>query len=231
MPRCIAKKKDGNQCKGTAKQGEQWCGYHRKRFGSKTTHGRYASAELLGIPQNEKMTFDQFYADEKPFELGKELAYLRTLLVEQRKAMEMSRPNFRNAILTDFREQGLSDLTSSGVPGEHAEAVIALLSSRVEEVLNEYHGPAEVLSPGDYATLADLIERIARVAEKAKRIAEGITLNVDFRNVGLVLVKFVREVVMAEVKDQNVRARIVEKVRAMNLTTTTPTTMLAAHED
>lgn len=231
MPRCEATKKDGTQCKGTAKSGEKWCSYHRKRFASKTTHGRTASPELLGIPQNERMTFNEFYANEKPFELGTELAYLRTLLVEQRKAMEMSRPNFRNAILSDFRAQGTSDLTSAGVPEENAEAVITLLSSRVEEILNEYHGPAEVLSPGDYATLADLIERIARVAEKAKRIAEGITLNVDFQNIGLVLVKFVREVVMMEVKDQNTRARIVERVRAMNLTTTTPTTMLAAHED
>ena len=87
MPRCQANKKDGTQCKASAKEGEKWCHFHKKRFAKVVKHGNTASPELLGIPNRNKLTFEQFYEQEKPLELMSEIAYLRTLLVELRQTI------------------------------------------------------------------------------------------------------------------------------------------------
>ena len=88
MPQCQANKKDGSQCNGRAKEGEKWCHYHKKRFAVNVRHGNCASPELLGVPQNQSLTFKQFYEQEKPLELQYELALLRTMYLELRKSLE-----------------------------------------------------------------------------------------------------------------------------------------------
>lgn len=217
MPQCEAIKKDGERCNGVAKPGNRYCHYHRKRFTSASSHGLNASPEMLGIPQNKSMTFSEFYNSEKPFELLTELAYLRTMLVEQREAMEATRPDFRAAILHDFHQCTVKDLMESGVSEKVSKQIAELLKPRLEDIIREYHGPVEPLSPAQYSMLGDTIERISRVADKAKRIADGITLNVDFGATTRIIVKFVREVVLREVQDPHQRARIVERVRGLNL--------------
>ena len=217
MPQCEAIKKDGEQCKGAAKIGHKYCHYHRKRYASKITHGRTASPEFLGIPNNKKITFEEFYRSEKPFELVTELALLRTLLVEQREAMEATRPKYREAILDDFHTLSQLDLEQIGVTNpEVRKAIVDTLKPRLEHLLDEYHGPIEPLSASQYSMLGDTIERISRVALKAKTIADGITLNVDFGGVKHILIRFIREVVMREVRDPYQRARIVTAVRELN---------------
>ncbi|RMF31293.1 MAG: hypothetical protein D6752_02420 [Candidatus Nitrosothermus koennekii] len=218
MPRCQALKSDGSQCNGTAKVGYKWCAYHRKKFASKVKHGKYADPSTLAIPEQEQLTFQQFYEREKPFDLLSELAYARTLLVEQRKAIEARNPQLREALLKDFKSQSFDDLIQKGLDEKIASSILEIITIRLEEVLNEYYGKSMPMNSREYAALGNSLERVAKIAEKAKKIAEGITLNINFSNVGLVLIKFVREVIMAEIKDPHIRARIVERVRAMNLT-------------
>lgn len=228
MPQCEAIKKDGEQCNGVAKAGYKYCHYHRKTYSKNVRHGRTASPELLGIPHNKQLTFQEFYESQKPFELIGELAYLRTLLVEQREAMEATRPSFRENILRDFATLGSMDLVEAGVSDDAALKILDVLSPRLQVILNEYHGPVEPLSAQQYSMLGDTIERISRTADKAKRIAEGITLNVDFGSVQHTLIRFVREVIMREIRDPDDRARIVSRVREMNLTGDRPVTHMAA---
>lgn len=224
MPQCVAKKSSGEMCKARAKEGDKYCATHRARASSAVQHGRRSVAETLGVPKTEQLTFDEFHALNKPFELTTELAYLRTILVEQRKAMEVQRDTARDTFLEDLQERSIHHLLEANMKESVVEKLVDALHPIWVSIIEAYYGPVEPLQPEQFQMLADMIEKISRVAEKAKKIREGITLNVEFKNVGQILVRFVRECMFSEIHDplpktaRELRANIVARVRNMNLT-------------
>lgn len=225
--KCAHKKRGGVPCKGDAIEGSKYCGYHDRKVAAVSdasrTHGLRSKAETLGVPAGERLTFDEFHSLNKPFELTTELAYLRTILVEMRKALESQRDTSRDLFLEDLHERSTQLLLEANMKPAVVEKLVGALHPVWVDIIEAYYGPAEPLQPEQFQMLADMIEKISRVAEKAKKIQEGITLNVEFKNVGPILVRFVREILFAEIHDpmpsaRELRQNIVARVRSMNLT-------------
>jgi hypothetical protein len=231
MATCSAKKASGDRCKGKPSAGSKYCGFHQKRFGGAITHGRSASAELLGIPQTVHNTFEEFHQRNKPFELHTELAYVRTLMVEQRKAMEATRDSARQALFEDLQERSTNLLMEANMKPAVIDKLIGALVPVWQDVVEGHYGPAEPLQPEQFQMLADMIEKTSRIAEKAKKIQDGITLNVDFKNVGPILIRFVREIIFSQVHDVETRQNIVAAVRSMNLLGQTTRVIQQSSED
>lgn len=221
---CQHKKPDGSSCKGATVNDSSYCAYHHKKTSNGVTHGNRSKAQTLGISPNEQLTFEEFHALNKPFELNTELAYLRTLLVEIRKSMESQRDTSRDTFFEDLHERTLQFLLEANMKPAVAEKITNSLHPVWTNIIEAYYGPADPLQPEQFMMLGDLIEKIARTAEKAKKIQEGITLNIEFKNIGQILTKFVREVLFAVVRDPlpptaiQLRQEIVTAVRTMNLT-------------
>lgn len=216
MPQCQANTKNGERCKGTAREGEQWCAYHKRRYAKNVTHGNTASPELLGIPQNQQLTFKQFYEQEKPLELLQEIAYLRTLGVELRKSIDRNRQEARDELLEEFSIMMSDFLIEAGFENDDITTALEELKKEMDFILEAHLGPADPITPEDIAELRNHIEAISRVAEKAKKIKDGFTLTVDMGNVHPILMAFTQQVVLPNVTDRFMRSQIVESARAFS---------------
>lgn len=214
MPQCQATKKNGEQCNGNAKQGEKWCHYHKKRYAKMVKHGNTASPELLGVPQNQSLTFKQFYEQENPLELQREIALLRTMYLELRAALERNQGDSRGEMIEDYKARMEGFLADCGLSDEVIQDRVAELGEDLDDLLLEYIGPAEPITAEDIVMLRDHIEAVSRVAEKAKKIKDGFTLNVDLGNVHNILVQYTQQVVLPNIKDRFLRSKIVEETRA-----------------
>lgn len=217
MELCRANKSDGTPCSARQKKGELYCAFHFKKLAKVADKKTEALGDLLGIQPGEQLTFQKFHELAKPFELYQELAYLRTLLTSYRKSIEMNLDSKREELLTELSDSVFAHFLDIGVKQETAEKFKEMLAPVYESILDHYYGPAEPLQPEVFNQLADMIERISRVAERAKKIQDGITLNVNLPSVGPILVNFVREVVFTVVTSPEQRKEIIHQVRRMNL--------------
>lgn len=214
MAQCEAKKSDGSQCKGNAKDGNKWCSFHQKRYAKTVKHGNTASPELLGIPKTQHVTFQAFYEQEKPLELLSEIAYLRTLGVELRQTIERNREGNRQELLEEFKKRLATTLIDAGMEESDLEEFTEEVADDLDDILLEYIGPAEPLSPADIGHLAEHIETISRVAERAKKIKDGFTLNIDLSNVHGHILRYTQQCILSVVTDRYLRSKIVENTRA-----------------
>lgn len=217
MELCRANKTDGTPCEARQKKGELYCAFHYKKLAKQADKKTDELGDLLGIQPGEQLTFQKFHELAKPFELYQELAYLRTLLTSYRKSIEMNLDSKRADLLKELSESVYAHFLDVGVKQETADKFKEMLSPIYESILDHYYGPAEPLQPEVFNQLADMIERISRVAERAKKIQDGITLNVNLPSVGPILVNFVREVVFSVVTAPEQRKEIIHQVRRMNL--------------
>ena len=218
MPQCKAKKADGEQCGGVARKGDRYCPYHRKKYGRGITHGSAASPEMLGIPKHKRLTFKEFMALKDPFGLQTELAQLRTLLVEHRESMSKHRPDYVDAFIEDVSTRGAALLNAKlegKVSPETTGKLLKLLGPVLKEVYQSYVGEISDLTTDEMQALAGLVKDIAYTAEKAKKIADGITISVDIK--AEMLTNFIREFILPNVPDHNTRVRIIEAASAYRL--------------
>lgn len=216
MAQCEANKTSGERCNGTAKQGHRWCAYHQRKFAKNVKHGNTAAPELLGIPQNQHLTFQQFYEQEKPLELLQEIAYLRTLGVELRKSIDRNRQEARDELLDEFEAMIQDFLVENGFEDEGIAVAKKELREEADLILESHMGPAEPITADDIEKLRNHIEAISRVAEKAKKIKDGFTLTIDMGGVHPVLMAFTQQVVLPNITDRLQRSQIVESARAFS---------------
>ncbi len=214
MALCEAKKSDGTPCQGKAKEGNKWCSFHQKRYAKNVTHGNTASPELLGIPKGQHITFQAFYEQEKPLELLAEIAYLRTLGVELRQTIERGREGNRQELLESFGKKLATSLIDAGMADNDVEEFTEEMVNELDDTLLEFIGPAKPLSALEIGLLSDHIETISRVAERAKKIKDGFTLNIDLSNVSSYLLRYTQQCILSVVTDRYLRSQIVENTRA-----------------
>lgn len=230
MSLCRETKSDGSPCTARARKGELYCTFHLRQHQKRQQKAITSTTELLGISGGEALTFQKFHEVAKPFELYQELAYLRTLLTSYRKSIEMNLDTRRKELLEELSTSVYNSFIDGGMKEAVAEKIMEVLHPIYTSILDHYYGPAEPLQPEAFNQLADMIERISRVAERAKKIQDGITLNVQLPSVGPILVNFVRDVVFTVITSPQQRKEIVEAVRRMNLLGVAPTNSLPAGE-
>lgn len=211
MARCEAKTKTG-QCRSEAGE-NKWCHYHRQKYSRMVKHGLSASPELVGIPKNRVMTYKEFLAKEKPFELFSEIAHLRTLLTEVREALNCDPEERASELCSLAKDCIVAHLThKKGMSPEKAEKVATLAQEGVYEAFQQTMGGPKgwnLLDKERRAAIklvSDLIEQVANVAEKAKRIQDGITIHVQIDTE--YLVKFIQDIVFRVVHSPHDRGRI-----------------------
>lgn len=230
MNLCRATKSDGSPCTAKQKKGELYCAFHFKKLAKVAESKATEVGDLLGISPGEVMTFQRYHELAKPLELYREIAYLRTLLTSYRKSIEMNLEGKRTELLEELKTSVQSSFQDGGMKEEVVTRLCELLNPIYESILDHYYGPAEPLQPEVFNQLADMIERISRVVERAKKIQDGITLNVQMPSVGPILVNFVRDVIFTVVTAPHQRKEIIEAVRRMNLLGTSPRAITGAVE-
>lgn len=204
---CVAEKSDGELCGKPVKSGE-YCVYHRRQ--SKIKHGLKASKKTLGIPTNAENTFEEFMSREKPYELVQELAQARTLLahyLNQRASVTVDKKKEYVDTACSFIVDALSMKTDAVKAEKIARAVRASLEDAYEEVI----GPCEYMSSKELENLVKLIKNIAEIAERGKKIADGITINVNIKVE--YLVRFLREVVFPMFPTASKRQEVAARLR------------------
>jgi hypothetical protein len=159
------------------------------------------------------LTYKEFLAKEKPFELFSEIAHLRTLLVEVREALDEDPEERADAVCELAKDCIVGHLThKKGMSAEKAERVSELAQEGMKEALRQSLGGNKGWNLLDkerresIKLLTGIIDQIATVAEKAKRIQDGITIHVDIDSA--YLVRFVQDIVFRVVHGANDRHRI-----------------------
>lgn len=205
---CTAKKRDGEQCKGQAGDGE-YCQIHRAKFAKNITHGKYAKPEILGVPARYHGAYQSFLADPRPFDLRNEMATLRALYVEIRENVDVQTENK----VEDITGKLVSKLSArlKGNP-EVMKKICTLVGQTAEEILREEIGVTWIgVETG--RELGNILEQISRVGERMKKIQEGVKLEVSIDT--NVLIRFIQQVIFPAVPEADRRQRIIAGAQAM----------------
>jgi hypothetical protein len=214
---CQAHKADGTQCKRIPAAGDKWCSYHRKRFASKVTHGLYADPETLGIPRGKHVAFDEFMATDSPYDLRPAIAHLQVILLEQREAIQKSSRVNLDDVRETYQRQVLEDLEAAGMEDSELAAELCEISTnRFVEAVTDAYGETVILGPAHYSILVGTIDVLGKTMERAKKINDGITVNVSFKGVHDAMMKLVTKILQL-FPDPHMQMAIVQVIRDMDL--------------
>ena len=212
MSQCKVTKSDGTRCRGNAGEGE-YCPIHRRRFAKNVTHGRYAKPEIAhGVPLQYAGLYQEFIQDDKPFDLRREMALLRTLFVETRNNLDAGKLDKANKIEEAIVEQLSASLKGSP---EKMRPLLTLIGQTVRQVLDDELDITSGMDLDEAEGLGRLLETISRVAERMKKIQEGVKLQVQIDT--NILVRFLQHVVFPEIPEVERRQRMIMRASRMGI--------------
>ena len=212
MKQCSATKSNGDFCGNRVKDDTQWCAYHRKRYSANVKHGKYASKEVLGVPKEYHGIYQDFLSDKKPFDLRREMALLRTLFVETRNKMEASCLNKAAEI-----EDALAKKLDHGMKGdpERKRKLISLVLSCAREVLQDELDLTAGLTIDEAKDLTWMLDTVSKVAERMKKIQEGVKLQVSIDT--NILIRFLQQAIFPETPEPERRQRMLMRASQMGI--------------
>ena len=161
------------------------------------------------------MSFQEFLEMEDPYNLDHEVAMLRTLLLEQREAIQRSsKVNLEEAI-SNYKEILAEDLRVESMPEDHIPELVEIASRRFEEIIHETYGETMLIGPSQLSVLVDTVESIAKTAERAKKIADGIMVNVSFKGVYDAVAEVIRHLgdMLTTVDQQVAFVKVIESMQ------------------
>lgn len=154
-----------------------------RRKESLVKYNKYSSEELTGIRDKRLVAYKDFLEMEEPYNLDHEVAMLRLLLLEQREAIERLSVVNLDETVERFKEILEEDLRVEAMPEEHIPELVEVCSKRFKEIVHEKYGETMLIGPSQLSVLVDTVEAIAKTAERGKKIADGIMVNVSFKGV------------------------------------------------
>jgi hypothetical protein len=188
-------------------KGFKYCAFHLKKMQAQIKHGRYAQAGILGIPAKHEGIYQDFMQSERPFELKVQFATMNALYRELRELLDDRALSRRDGILKELSSRLMETL--KGNP-EKVAKYVEYTVAHLDEVLLAYVPMFFTLSAGDLMMLADLLEKISKVAMNMKKIQEGITMKVEIDQ--KYLVSFVQQVVMPLFPSYELRQQLVQRM-------------------
>lgn len=219
---CIYLTKAGNRCLRPAVVGEL-CSIHAKisqKKANNLTHGQTAQPSTLGIPSGLQPVYQEFLQSEDPTNLKRELAQLRTLLVELRdeteKRIRLSTDETRTRLNETLEKTILKALigeVGDDTDMETTKEVVGKIKADVFHAILPYL-PEFKLDRATVYAFKDIIDTISKVAERMKKIQEGFTFRLTIDNT--ILLKFVKEVILENVEDGPTRRKIVDAARVFS---------------
>lgn len=139
--------------------------------------------------------YEEFRNHRNPFGMADELAQARTLLIEFRESIEACSMEkvqlFCDGVMHSIR-QNTRDIVghAMGIPAEDqgSHKGLTKLSSALSKATQEdiYHmyektfGPASRITPEQARTMSGLLKTVGDLAEKYKKMSEGVTLTVAY---------------------------------------------------
>jgi hypothetical protein len=139
--------------------------------------------------------YEEFRRHPNPFGLADELAQARTLLVEFREAVEACSLEKVSAFCEGIGlaiAQNVRDIVghAMGIPeedkathkglGKLAKAIVGATRDDVYYMYEKIFGPASRITPEQARTMAGLLKTVGDLAEKFKKMSEGVTLTVAY---------------------------------------------------
>lgn len=173
------------------------------------------------VSKRNQVDYAEFCSHPEPLTLQAELAHARTFLVEFRESIENRKLDRVVQFADQVSRQAITKLQISlnSIEGcedvdfdpedykEVADLVIQLYAANFGEV-------AANLTPGDMLVLTKSLQTISQIAERAKKIEDGITLKLEWsKDLAEKLTKFIVQVVFRHVTDPEVRKEIAHSSR------------------
>lgn len=217
MAQCVVKKKGGIQCKGEAGSGK-YCPIHRFKYQKRIQHGKYAQTEIaLGVPPKQLRNFQEFLRTEKPFDLSRELALLRTLFVELRESLDERRPQKVATFLEQLHTEFVRALVERKLNPEIAEQLSRgfLIPVVHDNFVLMWGVGISMIDPDEAKDLTFILDTISKVAERMKKIQEGVTLNVSIN--AEMLTRFLVNVVFPSIPEPDRRQAIAGRARQFSV--------------
>lgn len=231
MAQCVVKKKGGEQCKGEAGTGK-YCPIHRHKFQKRIKHGKYAQTEImLGVPPKHLRTYQEFLKTEKPFDLSRELALLRTIFVELREAMDERRPQKVAAFLEQLTHELTRTLIGRKLNPEMSKILAEdyLIPVIYDTFVLMWGVGVTMLDPDEAKDMTYILDTISKVAERMKKIQEGVTLNININ--AEMLTRFLVNVVFPSVPEPERRSQIAGRARQFSVTARRTVTVPVLEDD
>jgi hypothetical protein len=204
MAQCKAKNSKGEQCRLPGKD-SGYCKHHYRPGIEGVTHGLTARRETLGIPDSYHDVYQSFYQSDAPTDLRRELAQSRTIFVELRDALLSGdkRDECASRIVGVLKEI-LEDEVPLSIIDEHS----VVLVEKIVELLKPYM-PLSNMRMETADGLTKLLDRTANIAQKMKKIQEGMVLKVEVNQT--ILVQFLQQVVFPVVVSTEQRQALAER--------------------
>lgn len=210
--KCARNKRDGTPCRRDAGD-DGLCAKHREIASKQIKTGAYAKA-VPGVPLAYHDQYQRFLAMDKPFDLRHEMASLRALQVELRDIVEERRP---------AKLEYLARMITNGVDRmlnrtpEQEEGVRQILD--VVKTCSQTALRSELMvmfgSMQEIRELSDLLDKVGKMAERMKKIQEGVKLEVSIDT--HILVTFLQQVVFKVVTEPDRQAELVRLASLMSI--------------
>lgn len=187
-------------------------------------HGAYSSPDVLRVPARYDGIYQQFLAEDKPFDLRRELALLRVLHCRMEDALAGRGEQVVSEIEETIADRVRKQFEKKTKDPERVAKVIDTLTQIAVSVIHEKMLMSSLGIGLD--DLADHVEKISRVAERMKKIQEGVKLQVQIDT--NLLVRFIQDVVFHFVADTATRQQIIQRAMMLSVGNRPADTALAA---
>lgn len=174
---------------------------------------RRPNRRTAGVPFRYVRTYQEFLAENRPFDVSRELAMLRTLQVELRDIIDGRAP-IRLKKMSDDAAEAVRARVSRADDRIQPDALFRIVSEEVNRILQtSFAVPAT--SSAEIREMSVLLERTARVADTLKKIQEGVKLDVTINHD--MIVRILQMAVFPAVPESDRRRRILHVLQGMSM--------------
>lgn len=154
--------------------------------------------------------YDDFVADAEILGLSREIALLRTLMIEFRESMDNRHVSNVNSFIKAVVKQLQDDEDGWVLDGED----YSILRKAILSQFCKTFGQTSFINARDVSVMAKLVETLSKLVERAKKIEDGITVDIDWKgNIVEILQKFIQFIVCPVVKDPVLIAQVCYRAR------------------
>lgn len=174
---------------------------------------------VKSVPEKYKGVYQEYLDSPRPFDLRQQYAIINALYYELRDIVD-SRVGARlQALDEEFKDSLTSALAGTEPSPEKilkATKISQIASNTMLYLLPQFVPVSTMLAQKDIESLSDLLERISRVAERMKKIQEGVELKVHI-DMDMIL-KLTREVFLPILPTPQLKELALVRIRTFFLT-------------
>jgi hypothetical protein len=165
-----------------------------------------------------QLSYEEFEASRQPWDLLGELSAARALVVEFRNSLEeasleMSQQFFHQVTSDVHMAFTMAKVRNSDLDDETCDSLEQSVSALVQQNFSQVYPTNLRLSGKDAETMSKLLRNVVEMAEKYKRIFDGITIGLDVdQRLEALLLSFVTKTILPNmaVKDRPALAAAVK---------------------